>query len=361
MSILFEPIEINGMKIPNRIVRSATNDRCADGFGRVTDSLVRVYEALAAGGVGLIITGHAFVAPDGKASPTMLGIESDDSIPGLKRLVDAVHRYDSKIVIQINHAGRQTASATIGETPAAPSAVYNPITGETPRPLADEEIEALIQAYGAAAGRAVSAGFDGVQIHSAHGYLCSQFNSPYTNRRTDRWGGNRKNRMRFLIEVLGRIRSAVGDRYPVLVKLNSEDCVEGGLTVEESTRIAEVLCSGGIDAVEISGGIADAKGKWSITGISEEKDEAYFLANARIMREAITVPSILVGGLRSPSLMERLLEAGEADMVSLCRPFIREPDLAGKWRQGDRKKADCISCNGCQKYRDEPVRCILVD
>lgn len=361
MAILFEPIEINGMKVPNRFVRSATNDRCADGCGRVTDTMIRVYVALASGGVGLIVTGHAYVKSNGKASPTMLGVDSEDLVPGLKRVVDAVHRFDSKIVIQLNHAGRQTASSTIGETPVAPSAVYNPITKETPRALAGEEIEALISAYGSAAARAVSAGFDGVQIHSAHGYLGSQFISPYTNRRTDQWGGSLENRMRFLIEVLRSIRKVVGDSYPVMIKLNSEDSLDGGLTVEESSQIAKVLCREGIDAIEISGGMAESPVKFARTDILEEEDEAYFLPNAGKFKEVVTVPLMLVGGLRSPSLMERVLENREADMVSLCRPFIREPDLVNKWKQGDPKKADCISCNGCMKYRDEPVRCILLD
>ena len=361
MRMLFDPIELNGMKVPNRFVRSATNDRGTDGAGRVTDALVKVYENLAAGGIGLIITGHAYVRLNGKASPSMLGADSDELAPGLKRLVDAVHRYDSKIVLQLNHAGRQTAAATIGETPVAPSAVYNPITKETPRPLTGEEIEALITAYGAAAGRAVSVGFDGVQIHSAHGYLGSQFISPYTNQRTDQWGGTLANRMRFLREVLRRIRKEVGDGYPVLIKLNSEDLLEGGLSVEEAAEIAGALSREGIDAIEISGGMAESPRGMARTDITEESDEAYFLPNARKFKETTTVPLILVGGLRSPDLLERLLQNGEADMVSLCRPFIREPDLVNKWKRGDRKKADCISCNGCQKFRDEPVRCILLD
>ena len=144
MSILFEPIELNGMKVPNRVVRSATNDRRAEVSGKLTDGLIDVYEALAAGGVGLIITGHAYVTWNGKASPEMIGVHNDDMNPGLKRLVDSVHKYDSKIVIQLNHAGRQTKSATIGETPVAPSAVYNSITEETPRELSVDEIETLI-------------------------------------------------------------------------------------------------------------------------------------------------------------------------------------------------------------------------
>ena len=361
MSMLFEPIEINGMKVLNRFVRSATNDRGTDGAGRVTDPLVEVYAKLAAGGIGLIITGHAYVTLNGKASPTMLGVDSDDLVPGLKRLADAVHRYDSKIVLQLSHAGRQTAAATIGETPVAPSAVYNPITKETPRAFTGEEIEALIAAYGAAAGRAVAAGFDGVQIHSAHGYLGSQFISPYTNRRTDRWGGTLANRMRFLREVLRCIRQVVGDHYPVLIKLNSEDLLEGGLTVAEATEIAGVLSREGIDAIEISGGMAESPIGFARTDIIEEDDEAYFLPNARNIKAVTSVPLILVGGLRSQHLLERLLQNGDADMVALSRPFIREPDLVNRWKQGDRKKADCISCNGCWKFRDEPVRCILLD
>jgi len=361
MSILFEPIQINGMVVPNKFVRSATNDRRAEITGRVNDGMIDYYEALAKGGIGLIITGHAYVRGDGKTSATMLGVHEDALIPDLKRLVDRVHTYDSRIAIQINHAGGQTASGTIGDTPVAPSALYNPRTEETSRAFTGDEIEDLIEAYGAAAGRAVAAGFDGVQIHGAHGYLISQFISPYANKRKDQWGGTAEKRMRFPVEVYRRIRKEVGDIYPVMIKLSSADFMEGGLTIDESARIAEALSQEGIDAIEISGGISEPENLSIRLGIKKEEDEAYFLENARRFKEAIDVPLMLVGGLRTPALMERLLEDQEADMVSLCRPFIREPDLVNRWKGGDRTKAHCISCNGCQKYRDEPVRCIQLD
>jgi len=361
MSILFEPIELNGMKISNRLVRSATNDRRADLSGKVNDSMITVYEALAEGGVGLIITGHAYVAWNGKASPEMIGIHEDDMIPDLKRLVQAVHKYDSKIMLQINHAGRQTSTATIGETPVAPSAVYNPLTEETPKELTTEEIEALIDAYVAATQRGISAGFDAVQIHCAHGYLGSQFISPYTNKRADQWGGSLENRMRFPLEIYRRIRKSAGESYPVMVKLNSEDFLDGGLTIDDSAQIAKIFAREGIDAIEISGGMAESGPYMARKDISEETDEAYFLPNAREFKKVIDVPLILVGGVRSPGLMEQLLTDGEAEMMSMSRPFIREPDLVNRWKKGERRKADCISCNGCFKYRDEPVRCIMLD
>ncbi len=364
MSILFDPIMISGIVAPNRLVRSATNDRYADIYGHVNDEFIRVYEALASGGIGLIITGHASVQESGRASPDMMGAHNDEFVPGLRRLVETVHKYDSKIVMQVNHAGRQTSSSIIGQTPVAPSAVYYKLFNETPRALDEKEIEELIEAYGAAAGRAVWAGFDGVQIHGAHGYMVSQFISPYTNKREDKWGGSLENRMRFPIELLRSIRKVVGDNYPVMIKLNSEDFIEGGLTIEEGTQIAKVLCQEGIDAIEISGGVLETGhivNHIARTKIFTKDDEAYYLTNARKFREVIDIPLILVGGLRSPSLMERLLEGGDVDMVSMCRPFIREPDLVNRWRTGDRRKADCISCNGCHKYRDEPVRCIQLD
>ncbi len=361
MPILFKNMEINGMVVPNRFVRSATNDRHADVSGRVNDRFIAVYESLAAGGIGLIITGHAYVTWNGKASTTMMGVHDDDLIPDLRRLVEAVHHYDSKIVMQLNHAGRQTSSSIIGETPVAPSAVYYKLFEETPRALTEDEIEGLIEAYASAAMRAFSAGFDGVQIHAAHGYLASQFISLYTNKREDKWGGPLENRMRFPLEILRRIRQAVGDNYPVLIKLNSEDFVEGGLTIEEGSQIARALSREGIDAIEISGGMMESGNHIAKPGIKEEEDEAYFLTNAKKFREVIDVPLILVGGLRSYGLVEQLIEGGEADMVSMSRPFIREPDLVNRWKQGDTRKADCISCNGCQRHRDEPVRCIQLD
>jgi 2,4-dienoyl-CoA reductase-like NADH-dependent reductase (Old Yellow Enzyme family) len=207
----------------------------------------------------------------------------------------------------------------------------------------------------------VEAGFDGVQIHCAHGYLGSQFISPYTNTRDDQWGGSLENRMRFPLEVYSRMRKTVGDTYPLLIKLNSEDFISGGLTIEQSVQIAQALSDKGIDAIEISGGMAETVSEFIKPNILEERDEAYFLTNARRFKEVIDVPLILVGGLRSFGLMEKLVERGEAEMVALSRPFIREPDLVNRWKQGDREKADCISCCGCIKFRDEPVRCILID
>jgi len=361
MSILFESINIGGMVVPNRVVRSATNDRMVKVSGHVTEKMISAYEALAAGGVGLIITGHAYVTWNGKASDEMLGAHHDDMIPGLTKLVEAVHKYDSKIVLQINHAGRQTASATIGETPVAPSAVFNPATEETPREFTDKEIEDLIDAYVATAKRAVAARFDGVQIHAAHGYLASQFISPYTNQRQGKWGGSLENRMRFPLEIYRRFRSALGESYPIIIKLNSEDFLEGGLTIEDSAEIAKTLSREGIDAIEISGGMGESGSKIIRVKIKEETDEAYFLSNAKKFKEKINCPLILVGGMRSPALMEKLLNSGEIDMISMSRPLIREPDIVNKWKQGDLKRVDCISCNGCLKNRVEPVRCMLLD
>jgi 2,4-dienoyl-CoA reductase-like NADH-dependent reductase (Old Yellow Enzyme family) len=361
MSILFNPIEINGMNVPNRIVRSATNDRWAENSGKVTAGLIHVYETLARGGVGLIVTGHAYVTPNGKAGPSMLGVYDDRLTPGLKSLTDAVHKYDSKFVLQINHAGRQTATATIGETPLAPSAVSNSITNETPRAMTNEEVESVFKDFADAAARAVTAGFDGIQIHCAHGYLASQFISPYTNRRNDAWGGSLEKRMRFPLELYRRVRNTVGNRYPVMIKLNAEDYLDNGLTVEDSTKIAGALAAEGIDAIEISGGTLESNNQMVKKHILNEEDEAYFLQHAKKYKTVADVPLILVGGLRSPSVMERILAVGDADMISLCRPLIREPDLVKQWREGRRTKADCISCNGCQKYRDEPVRCIMLD
>ena len=167
--------------------------------------------------------------------------------------------------------------------------------------------------------------------------------------------------MRFPMEVYRRVRKSVGDSYPVMIKLGSADAIEAGLTIEDSSRVARAMSEEGIDAIEISGGISGTKEMNIRTSINEEQDEAYFLDNARRFREVIDVPLMLVGGMRTPALMERLLEANETDMISLCRPFIREPDLVNRWKQGSRTKADCISCNGCEKYKDEPTRCIQLD
>ena len=255
-NLLFTPMEINGMQLKNRLVRSATYEHMATEDGKATDQLINFYSKLAKGGVGLIILGATYVQDNGHGLPCQIGISNDDHIPGLKKLVDEIHDQDAKVALQLYHAGRQTTSTVIGgQTPIAPSAIEpDPLYNTSPREMTEEEINETINAFGAAAIRSKEAGFDAIQLHAAHGYLLSQFLSPHTNRRTDEWGGNTENRMRFVTEVNNSVRDAVGDAYPVLIELSVEEGLENGITLDEAGNIALRLSQLGIDAIEISGG-----------------------------------------------------------------------------------------------------------
>jgi len=228
--------------------------------------------------------------------------------------------------------------------PVAPSPVPQVKGGPRPQELTEAEVVELIAAFGRAAGRAKEAGFDGVQLHGAHGYLISQFCSPASNWRRDRWGGSSARRLRFLEEVAAAVRDEVGSDYPLLIKLGIQDFIRDGLTLDDGVEIVRHLADWGIDAVEISCGIG---GTSSRKDILRPEDEAYFLPQARRAREATDLPLILVGGMRSLEVIESILEEGTADFISMSRPLIREPDLPNQWREGRTEPAACISCNNC--------------
>jgi len=360
MPRLFETTEIKGMKLANRFVRSATWEGMATEDGGCTPRLVEVYRRLAEGEVGLIITSHAYVRKDGQAGLFQLGIYDDHLKDGLKQLVKAVHLAKGKIVAQISHAGFFANPKLSGMTPLAVSPAEE--FGKSPRRiLTEKDIHEIVVSFGEAATRAKEVGFDGVQLHGAHGYLMSQFLSPAFNKRTDSYGGAVENRARALIETLGEVRSAVGKDYPVLVKLNSEDYLEGGLTLGDSLKVGRMLQDAGIDAIEVSGGsVVSGTLSPSRLGIKSEEKEAYFRAASKAFKEALDVPIILVGGVRSPDLAEKLLEQGYADYFSMSRPVIREPGLVKRWASGDRSKARCLSDNQCfgPGVKGEGVYCV---
>ena len=354
MPDLFQPVSLAGMTLRNRLMRSATAERRSEVDGTPRPDLAAMMAQLAGGGVGLIALGHTFVRPDGKASPGMAGLWRDDQVPAFARVAQAAKAKGAAIAVQINHGGRQANPSLTGGELIGPSAVALSEDAPAPRAVSEAEIAHLIEAYGQAARRVREAGFDAVQIHGAHGYLIGQFLSPQANQRQDQWGGSIENRARFLAAVAQRVRHYVGASYPVLVKLGLADFIAGGLVLEDGLAVVGMLQGMGIDMVELSGG---AGGGNALTNISREDREAYFLSWARQARQRTGLPIALVGGFRSLGVMQSALNEGVAELVSLSRPLIREPDLASKLGSGTSTKARCISCNLCSKRSDAPTRC----
>jgi len=352
MSILFEAITIKNMEIPNRFVRSATYDGLAEPDGAVSDRQMKLFTDLADGGVGLIVTGIAHVHPSGQARACQISLATDHAVKSLKTMTDAVHERDAKLAVQLFHGGREATAFLKGkkETGIAPSVILDdPYFQGDYREITEAEIEEMIRAYGDAAQRACEAGFDAVQVHGAHAFLPSQFLSPFTNRRTDRWGGSLENRLRFHQEIYKEIRKKVGVDYPVLIKLGVEDGFAGGLEFSEGKLAAQALGQTGYDCLEISQGLRgeDFKSAEFKPDINTIEQEAYFRKWCREVTHLVAAPTMMMGGLRSFELMEEAVEKGETAMVSMSRPFIREPNLVNRWRSGDREKARCISCNQC--------------
>jgi 2,4-dienoyl-CoA reductase-like NADH-dependent reductase (Old Yellow Enzyme family) len=345
MDALFTPWRMGTLKLPNRLVRSATWEGMALRSGEVTDRLTELTADLARGGIGLIITGYAYVTLEGFAFPRQIGAYDDALIDGLTRMSDAVHAAGGKVALQIVHSGGQTRSKWIGRPPLGPSQTVNFLWKEKSDELSREQISEIVQGFAAAARRAKASGFDAVQLHGAHGYLISQFLSPDTNRRLFKDTATTENRARFCYEVYEAVRAEVGLDYPVFIKINSEDAVEGGLELADALAVAKGLSDRGIDAIEVSGGVAAAGKKTASRVVVRPEHEGYFLANARAIKEVVDCPVIAVGGFRSRAVMAGALES--VDAVAICRPLIRQPDFAKLLAEGLTDKADCVSCNLC--------------
>lgn len=355
-----KPKKIGNLEIKNRFVRSGTMDGMATEEGYVTDQQVELYKNLAEGGVGLIITGTAYVHSKGKGHPHQLTIDNDVSIHSLSKIPDIIHKYGQgcKVAVQLQHCGRQSR---VLENPLAPSAVLEKLTNKMPRKMTIEEIKETIEAFAQAVRRAKEAGFNAIQLHGAHGYLISEFLSPYTNRRTDEYGGNTDNRVRFVKEIYNRSIELVGKDFPILIKMNGVDFLEGGITIKESKKIAQKLAKLGFAAIEISGGMWEVVKRskkelgWKPTFLVESRmlvgtknDPAYNLPFAKEIKKVVNIPVIVVGGINSLDLVKQILTEGNADFISLCRPLIREPDLPNRWLKGlGEPFVECVYCNGC--------------
>ena len=396
MPALFEKTAIKSMELKNRLVRSATVERMADDKGLPTENLMRLYERLAKGGVGLIITGMAYVSTDGKGFPKgQSGIDRDESVDSWRALTNHVHGLGTgvKIAMQIAHGGRQTTRAAIGVQPMAPSAVKDRSSFVTPREMTEDDIERTIEAFARAAARVKQSGFDAVQIHGGHGYLVNGFLNPYTNRRTDGWGRSLENRMRFIREIYSRSRRLVGDDFPILIKISSYDHMfrwgKNGISPEEGVQMAERLAAMGIDGIEASCGIAEdgmstLRGELPLDVLIDDLGmfrksalmrfvfrrfgrrimkvdpftEDYNRSAARSIRKRVNVPVFVVGGIIRPSTMEDIIATGDADYVSLSRSLIFSPIFPRKIQEGSREPSACIHCNHCLFYLGlEPLKC----
>lgn len=359
MSILFEPTDFLSLKLKNRFVRSATAENLAGPDGKVTDDFLSLYTSLADGQIGLIITSAVLPRRDWFPAPIpgLLFLDEDDVIPGLKKLVQAIHSRGSAVIMQM------VPPAMMGGEVVGPSPQKSEQESPDVRPMTVQEIEAAAMAMGEAGRRAREAGFDGVQLHVCHGDTLSKFISPMFNRRSDRYGGTPDNRARFLSETVRTIKEAAGEDYSVLVKMNASDFYPGGMTIDDSAAIARIICRNGVSAIEPSGGGPGAN--YTARGPVDKNlwHEGYFVDFAARIKRKVDAPVLAVGGFRSIQQAEKVIQEGKADLISLCRPFIREPDLIKRWMEGDTRPSDCTSCDGCiARYRSmKPICCVQLE
>lgn len=380
--MIFDNVDFGNIKLKNRIVRSATHDGLADSNGAPTEKLIRKYEYLAKNEVGCIITGYAGVSENGMSPyPAMLKIHNDQNLDEYKKLVFAVHKYNTPIILQIAHCGRQTSSKVIGCQKVAPTAKRHLFYPDKAKELTKNDIEQIIEDFITASVRAEKCGFDAVQLHGGHGYLLHDFLSPYGNNRKDIWGGSTENRCRIVIEIIKGIKSKT--TLPVWIKLSAEDGRKGGMNIEESIKICKILESAGLDAVEIScgtveDGMSTMRSKiMPMEAVFEFREpcasfpkhfkkfalgcatainplikqpaplENFNVSNAEKIKKALSIPVIVVGGIHKLDDMESIVSTGKADAISMCRPFICEPNLVHKLKTGKQTAAKCIMCNFC--------------
>ena len=355
---IFSPFRIGNMELKNRIVMPSMATHFAGEDGSVNDRHIAYYRRRVKGGVGYVTFEHTGILKQGRAFPNMALIHTDQQVPSFRRLVEAIHRENGKIVIQINHAGRQTSSSFTGSPIVAPSPIACPVRNEMPQELSLEEIQKIIEGFALAAWRVKETGADGVEIHMAHGYLINQFLSPFSNRRTDEYGGDAERRRRMAIDVLRAVRNRVGSDFTVLCRISADEYVDGGLKLEDSKEIAKALERNGADALHVSACVA-ASGYLNHPPYYAE--EGVFVHLAQGIKSAVGIPVITVGRIRTPELANRILEEGKADLVSMGRALIADPSLPVKALQGRTEEIiPCISCNRCiQSIRKGALQCAV--
>lgn len=367
---LFSEGKIANLNLKNRLVRSATYEAGMTEDGKVTDGMSALYKNLAEGGSGMIITGFMAVMPEGKAVHKQACIWDDGHIDEIAKIAEVVHgsETDCMILAQLHHCGRQ---GLLDNDLVAPSAVVSPLLKKSVRALSPDEITNIIKCFSEAIVRVKKAGFDGVQLHAAHGYLLSSFLSPYTNRRSDHFGGSIQNRVNIIRQIVSSAREKVGD-FPLLIKMNSDDFVEGGINRDTFPELAMEVENAGVDAIEVSGGMWDCLSRSekelgffplpipeSRTRINTPDKQSYFLNYAEKLN--LSIPVILVGGNKNVEHLEKIMGEGKVAFLALSRPLICEPNLPNRWLDGTgSKNSECLSCNLCLlTLNDGPIQCLV--
>jgi 2,4-dienoyl-CoA reductase-like NADH-dependent reductase (Old Yellow Enzyme family)/thioredoxin reductase len=357
---VFQPCRLGGLTLKNRLAMSQMTMNYATEEGLVTDKLIAHYRERAKGGVGLIFVEGTYFTPEGKGYVRQLGISSERHVEGLKRLTDAVHelKNDTRIFLQIHHAGGRVSSKISGMEPVAPSAVPAYPGAETPRALTRDEIARLVEAHVDAAGRAKAAGFDGVDIHCAHGYLVPAFFSPITNRRTDEYGGALAGRTRFLTDIIRGIRTRLGKGFPLTIKISGDEYIEGGLGIPAMIEIARLAQEAGIDGLIVSAGTVGgqkfedlAEAHKVMRTLPMMTEPGCLVPIAAEFKKALIIPVVAVGRINSAALAEEILSQGKADIAAIGRALLADPELPRKAAEGREEEIrPCIACNeGCYK------------
>lgn len=357
---LFTPGMIGSMQVRNRMIVPPMLTEYAAEDGRLTERYIKYYETKAEGGWGLIICEDNSVDPYGAGFKNIAGLWSDDLMAEHTELVERVHRHGAKIAVQVYHAGRESDSSIKGRRPVAPSAIPDPTEPETPHELSTREVKDLVEEFAQAIRRCCDAGYDAVELHGAHGYLINQFVSPFSNKRTDRYGGNFRNRLRFPLEIIARAKELVGEDYPIIYRISADEMVPGGLTIEDTKVIAQILEGAGIAALHVSAGVYKSG---SIVSAPSQVRTAPFSDYAQQIRRMVDIPVFAVDKIVYPEVAESLLKEGKADFIAMGRASIADPMLPKKLLEG---RADevlpCIGCwQGCQGKIgvQEPVSCLV--
>lgn len=358
---LFEPYILRGVELKNRIIAAPCERNFANTDGSVTQRYIDFLVERAKGEVGLIIVESNYTNPVGRGHIRQLGLHDDRLIPGLKRMTDAVHRYGAKVATHLMHAGRETSSYITGRQPVAPSNVpcRTLAGGDIPKELTVEEIKALVDEFAEAARRSVEAGFDVVVVHGAHGYLINQFLSPFTNKRTDEYGGSFENRMRFPLEVVTAVRAVVGENFPVAYRMSADEKVDGGLTIDDMVAFSRELERAGIDLIDVSAGIYESV-IWIAQPMAFERGCLVDLGCS--IKEKVNVPVSVVGRINHPQVAEEILASGKADFIALGRALHADPNWVSKAREG--KIEDIRICPACMSCSDQlatnmPISCAI--